>query len=339
MRIIVDAMGGDNAPDVPVKTSVKAINNKENIDIVLVGKKEVIEEKLAGLKYDESRLEIIDARGIITNDEEPVKAVKQKKDASLVVAAKLLSEGKGDAMLSMGSTGALLAAGILIVGRIKGVLRPALGTLIPTDKGGKLMLDVGANTNCRSQNLLQFAMMGRIYMNKVMGIENPKIGLVNNGAEEGKGNDLTKETYQLLKASESNFIGNLEGREMMQGDADVIVCDGFTGNIILKTLEGMGKVVSKNLKEIFKGGILKTLGGLFVLKGLKEFKKKMDYREYGGAPLMGLKKPVIKGHGSSDEKAAYMTLMQIEKVVLGDITKEIEDAVNGKDGSYELRKN
>lgn len=339
MRIIVDAMGGDNAPDVPVKTSVKAINNKENIDIVLVGKKEVIEEKLAGLKYDESRLEIIDAREIITNDEEPVKAVKQKKDASLVVAAKLLSEGKGDAMLSMGSTGALLAAGILIVGRIKGVLRPALGTLIPTDKGGKLMLDVGANTNCRSQNLLQFAMMGRIYMNKVMGVEKPKIGLANNGVEEGKGNDLTKETYQLLKASESNFIGNLEGREMMQGDADVIVCDGFTGNIILKTLEGMGKVVSKNLKEIFKGGILKTLGGLFVLKGLKEFKKKMDYREYGGAPLMGLKKPVIKGHGSSDEKAAYMTLMQIEKVVLGDITKEIEEAVNRKDGINELREN
>ena len=339
MRIIVDAMGGDNALDVPVKASVKAINNKEYIDNVLVGKKEVIEEKLAGLKYDESRLEIIDAREIITNDEEPVKAVKQKKDASLVVAAKLLSEGKGDAMLSMGSTGALLAAGILIVGRIKGVLRPALGTLIPTDKGGKLMLDVGANTNCRSQNLLQFAMMGRIYMNKVMGVEKPKIGLVNNGVEEGKGNDLTKETYQLLKASESNFIGNLEGREMMQGDADVIVCDGFTGNIILKTLEGMGKVVSKNLKEIFKGGILKTLGGLFVLKGLKEFKKKMDYREYGGAPLMGLKKPVIKGHGSSDEKAAYMTLMQIEKVVLGDITKEIEEAVNRKDGINELREN
>ena len=341
MRIIVDAMGGDNAPDVPVKASVKAINNKENISIVLVGNREAIEEKLAGLKYDESRMEIVDAREVITNDDEPVKAVKQKKDSSMVVAARMLSEGKGDAMLSMGSTGALLASGLLIVGRIKGVLRPALGTFIPTDMGGKLMLDVGANTHCRSQNLLQFALMGNIYMNKVMGLEKPKIGLVNNGVEEGKGNDLTKEAYQILKENEHglNFIGNLEGREMMQGDADVIVCDGFTGNIILKSLEGMGKVVSKNLKEIFGGGILSKLGGLLVLKGLKNFKKKMDYREYGGAPLIGLKKPVVKGHGSSDEKAAYNTLMQIEKFVLGDITKEIEDAVNRKDGSNELREN
>ena len=341
MKIIVDAMGGDNAPDVPVRACVETVNNKENIDIILVGKEEQIREKLAGLKYDEGRIEIIDAREIITNEEEPVKAVKQKKDASLVVAARLLSEDKGDAMLSMGSTGALLAAGILLVGRIKGVSRPALGTLIPTDGGGKLLIDAGANTNCRSQILLQFAIMGSIYVNKVLGVKNPKIGLVNNGAEEGKGNDLTKETYQLLKETEHNlnFIGNLEGREMMQGEADVIVCDGFTGNIILKTLEGMGKVVSKNLKEIFKGGIFKTLGGLLVLKGLNGFKKKMDYREYGGAPLIGLKKPVVKGHGSSDEKAALKTLMQIEKFILGDITKEIENAVNRKDGSYELRKN
>jgi len=337
----VDAMGGDNAPAVPVRASVEAVNNKENIDILLVGNRKMIEEKLKGLKYDRKRIEIADASEIITNDDEPVKAVKQKKEASVVVAARLLSEGKGDAMLSMGSTGALLAAGLLLVGRIKGVLRPALATLIPTDDGGKMLIDAGANTHCKSQTLLQFALMGSIYMNKVEGIKNPKIGLVNNGVEEGKGNDLTKEAYQVLKGNEYglNFIGNLEGREMMQGEADVIVCDGFTGNIILKTLEGMGKVVSKNLKRIFKGGILKTLGGLFVLKGLRGFKKKMDYREYGGAPLIGLKKPVIKGHGSSDEKAAYNTLMKIEKFVFEDITKEIENAVNGKGGNYELRKN
>lgn len=334
MKIIVDAMGGDNAPDVPVEASVKAVTDKENIDILLVGKKEILENKLSKFEYDKKRIEIIDAGDVITNHDEPVKAVKTKKDASMVVAARMLSEGKGDAMLSMGNTGALLTAGLLIVGRIKGVARPALGTLIPTDKGGKLLIDAGANTHCKSVNLLQFALMGSIYMNKVEGFSSPKIGLVNNGAEEEKGNDLTKETYQVLKGNEYNlnFIGNLEGREMMEGDADVIVCDGFTGNIILKTLEGMGKVVSRNLKAIFKGGPLKTIGGLLVLSGLNGFKKKMDYREYGGAPLIGIKKPVVKGHGSSDVKAAYKTLMQIEKFVLGDITKEIETVLNKNTG-------
>lgn len=329
MRIIVDAMGGDNAPEAPVGASVRAVKDKEGIDILLVGKREIIEKKLSEYEYDKKRIEIIDCSEVITNHEEPVKAVKTKKDSSLVVGARLLSEGRGEAMLSMGSTGALLAAGLLIVGRIKGVLRPALGTLIPTDKGGKLLIDAGANTNCRSQNLLQFALMGSIYMNKVEGIESPGVGLVNNGEEEEKGNELTKETYQVLKNNEYGFkfIGNIEGREMMEGMADVIVCDGFTGNIILKTLEGMGKVVSRSLKEIFMGGILKKLGGLLVLKGIKGFKKKMDYREYGGAPLIGLKKPVVKGHGSSDVKAVYMALMKIEKFVSGNITEEIKNAL------------
>lgn len=331
MKIIVDAMGGDNAPEVPVEASVRAVNDKGNIDIMLVGKKDILEQLLKKYKYDKKRIEIVNCSDVITNHDEPVKAVKSKKDSSMVVAANLLSEGKGDAMLSMGNTGALLTAGLLIVGRIKGVARPALGTLIPTDAGGRLLIDAGANTNCKSINLLQFALMGSIYMNKVEGFDRPKIGLVNNGEEEEKGNDLTKETYKILKENEYglNFIGNLEGREMMEGAADVIVCDGFVGNVILKSLEGMGKVVSKNLKEIFKGGPVKTFGGLLVLKGLNRFKKKMDYREYGGAPLIGLKKPIVKGHGSSDTKAAYKTLLQIEKFVLGDITKEIETALEG----------
>lgn len=329
MKIIVDAMGGDNSPEVPVGASVKFVNSKPGVNILLVGNREMLENELAKFKYDKNRIEIVNCGDVITNHDEPVRAVKTKKDSSMVVAAKMLAEDKGDAMFSMGNTGALLAAGLLIVGRIKGVLRPALGTLIPTDNGGKLLIDAGANTNCRSQNLLQFAVMGSIYMNKVCAIENPKVGLVNNGAEEEKGTDLTKETHILLNENKDklNFIGNLEGREMMCGDADVIVCDGFTGNIILKTLEGMGKVVSKNLKQIFKGSVLKALGGLCVLKGLNGFKKKMDYREYGGAPLIGIKKPMVKGHGSSDEKAAYIALTQIEKIVAKDLTKEIENAV------------
>ncbi len=327
MKIIIDAMGGDNAPDVPVEAAVRAVNN-ENLEIILVGKREIIEEKLTKFSYNKEKIEIVDCSEVIDNHEEPAKAVKAKKDASVVVAAKLLSEQKGDAMLSMGSTGALLAAGLLIVGRIKGVLRPAIATVIPTDKGAKLLIDAGANTNCKSQNLLQFAIMGNIYMNKVFGIDKPEVGLVNNGAEEEKGTSLLKESHMLLKENSDkfNFIGNIEGRDIMEGKADVIVCDGFTGNIILKTIEGMGKVVGNNLKAIFSGGITKKLGALLVFKGLKEFKKKMDYREYGGAPLIGLKKPVVKGHGSSDVKAAYQAIIQIEKFILGDITKEIENA-------------
>ncbi len=335
MKIVIDAFGGDNAPDVPVEASVKAINDRPNLQIILTGKKEIIEEKLRSFQYDKNRIEIVDCREVITNHDEPVKAVKRKKDSSMVVGAKILSEGGADAFLSMGSTGALLSAALLIVGRIKGVLRPALATLIPTDAGGKLLIDAGANTNCKPEVLLQFAEMGSVYMEKVHGIKSPKVGLVNNGAEEEKGTALTKEAHQLLKNNRIgiNFIGNLEGREMMEGAADVIVCDGFCGNIILKTLEGMGKAVSKNLKGIFGGGIFKKLAALLVYKDLKAFKNKMDYRVYGGAPLIGIKKPVIKGHGSSDVKAAYACIISAEKFVSGNVVSEIEKVIkdNGEE--------
>ena len=329
MKIIVDAMGGDNAPMAPVEAAVRAVKELD-VEIVLVGKKEVVEKELSAYDYPNDKISIANADEVITNHEEPAKAVRSKKNASVVVAANMLKKGEGDAMLSMGNTGALLASGLLIVGRIKGILRPALATLLPSAKGPKMLIDAGANTNCKSANLLQFAVMGSIYMNKVEGVENPRAGLVNNGEEEEKGNDLTKEAHAVLKNNGFglNFIGNIEGRDVMEGKADVIVCDGFVGNVILKTLEGMGAVVSKSLKEIFSGGPLKLLGGACVLKGLKNFKKKMDYREYGGAPLIGLQKPVVKGHGSSDVKAAYAALIKIEKFVNGDITKDIEKAVN-----------
>lgn len=328
MKIVIDAMGGDNAPAVPVEASVRAVADAD-MDIILTGKRELLEIELKKYKYDGKRIEIVDCREVITNHDEPVRAVKTKTDSSMVRAAKLLADGAADAMLSMGNTGALLSVGLLTVGRIKGVLRPAIATFIPTDKGAGLLIDAGANTNCRGVNLLQFACMGSIYMKRAQNISNPRVGLVNNGEEEEKGTELTKEAYSLLSADGSgiNFIGNLEGREMMEGAADVIVCDGFTGNVILKTMEGMGKVVGKNLKEIFSGSVLKKLGALLVYGGLKSFKKKMDYREYGGAPIIGLKKPVIKGHGASDVYAAYAAIIQLEKIVKTDVNGEIEERI------------
>ena len=321
MKIILDAMGGDHAPQVPVEASVKAVKEL-GVDVVLVGKEEVIKEELSKYEYPQSKVEIVHADEVITNYEEPAKAVRSKKNSSIVIGANLLKDDKGDAFLSMGSTGAVLSAGLLIVGRIKGVLRPAIATLLPTAKGPKMLIDAGANTNCKSENLVQFAIMGSVYMHNVLGINNPTVGLISNGEEEGKGNDLTKSTFLQLKNAPVNFIGNIEGRDVMEGNADVMTCDGFVGNVILKTVEGMGRVVGSMVKGMFKKSIFTKIGALFVYKGINDFKKAMDYREYGGAPLLGTRKPVIKGHGSSDVKAAFNAIKQAEKFVS---TKVIEN--------------
>lgn len=327
MKIIVDAMGGDNAPRVPVKAAVKAVKEL-GVEIALVGKTEIVEAELAKYNYDKNKISVVNADDVITNHEEPAKAVRSKKNASVVVAANMLKKGEGDAMLSMGNTGALLASGLLIVGRIKGVLRPALATLLPTAKGPKMLIDAGANTNCKPENLVQFGIMGSIYMKNVLGIEKPSVGLISNGEEEGKGDDLTKETYPLLKSAPINFIGNIEGRDVMEGTADVITCDGFVGNVILKTVEGMGHVVSDKVKGIFKKNLFTKLGALFVIGGLKEFKQAMDYREYGGAPLLGTKRPVIKGHGSSDTKAVFHAIEQAKKFVETNVMEEIVNNIS-----------
>ncbi len=327
MKIIIDAMGGDNAPYAPVEAAVKAADDF-GVDIVLVGKTTVIEKELSKYNYNKERISIKHAEEVITNYEEPAKAIRVKKDASVVVCATMLKNDEGDAMLSMGSTGALLAAGLLIVGRIKGILRPALATLLPSEKGPKMLIDAGANTKCKSINLVQFAIMGSIYMKDVMGTKNPTVGLLSNGEEEGKGDDLTKETYQMLKEEDINFIGNIEGRDIMEGNADVVVCDGFVGNVVLKTIEGMGSVVGRMVKQMFLKSIFTKIGAIFVSKGIKEFKKKMDYREYGGAPLLGTKKAVIKGHGSSDAKAIYSAIRQAKKFVQTGITEEIAKSIN-----------
>ena len=305
MKIIVDAMGGDNAPMAPVEAAVRAVKELD-VEIVLVGKKEVVEKELSAYDYPNDKISIANADEVITNHEEPAKAVRSKKNASVVVAANMLKKGEGDAMLSMGNTGALLASGLLIVGRIKGILRPALATLLPSAKGPKMLIDAGANTNCKPENLVQFGIMGSIYMKNVLGIESPTVGLMSNGEEEGKGDELTKETFPLLKKAPINFIGNIEGRDVMEGTADVITCDGFVGNVILKTVEGMGHVMG----------------------GLNEFKQSMDYREYGGAPLLGTKRPVIKGHGSSDGKAVFSAIRQAKKFVETNLIEEIVNNIN-----------
>lgn len=324
MKILIDAMGGDNAPQVPVEAAVKAANEL-GIHMVLVGDTEVIENELKKYTYPEENISIAHAPDVISNHEEPAKAVRQKKTASVVVAANMLKNGEGDAMLSMGSTGALLTAGLLIVGRIKGILRPALATTLPTAQGPKLLVDAGANTNCRPANLVQFGIMGDAYMKNLFGIKAPKVGLISNGEEEGKGDDLTKKTYPEMKKAPFNFIGNIEGRDIMEGNADVMVCDGFVGNVVLKTVEGMGSVIGKKVKDIFKKSIITKIGALFVMNGINEFKKAMDYREYGGAPLLGCKKLVLKGHGSSDTKAAFAAIRQAKTFIDTDVNKEIEE--------------
>lgn len=330
MKIVIDAMGGDNAPQAQIEGAIRAVN-ETGIDIVLVGKEDIIKNELLKYKYKSGNVEIVNATEVITNHEEPVKAVRAKKNSSLVVAANMVKNGNGDALLSCGNTGALLTAGLLIVGRIKGILRPALATTLPTAKGPKLLIDAGANTNCREENLVQFGVMGSIYMKNVMGIDNPTVGLMSNGEEEGKGDELTKAAFPKMKEAPFNFIGNIEGRDVMEGNADVITCDGFVGNVILKTVEGMGHFMGDAIKEMFMANIATKIGALFSMSGVKKLKSMMDYRSYGGAPLLGTKRPVIKGHGSSDALAVYNAVKQAKKFVETNVINEISNSINGGD--------
>lgn len=328
MRILVDAMGGDHAPEAPVEASVRAVNELD-VEIVLIGDESRIKSELKKHgDYKADKIVIVHAPEMISNHEEPAKAVRHKKGASVVVAANMLKKGEGDAMLSMGNTGALLAAGLLIVGRIKGILRPALGTILPTAKGPKMLIDAGANTNCKPENLVQFGVMGHVYMKNVLEIDKPQVGLMSIGEEEGKGDDLTKKTYACMKSAPFEFYGNIEGRDVMEGTTDVMVCDGFVGNVVLKTVEGMGHVIGSMVKELFTKNIKTKIGALFVMDGVKEFKKKLDYREYGGAPLLGCKKPVIKGHGSSDAFAVFNAIRQAKQFVATNVIEGIAECLD-----------
>ncbi|MBC8590478.1 phosphate acyltransferase PlsX [Wansuia hejianensis] len=327
MKIIVDSMGGDNAPIEVIKGIVDAIKEYK-IDIIVVGNEEVINRELNKYDYPKERIEILDAKDIITNEDDPALAIRRKKDSSMVVGLKALAEGKGDGFLSAGSTGALLAGGLFIVKRIRGIDRAALTTVYPTTNGMSLLVDAGANVDCKPEYLRQFGLMGSTYMENVLGRQNPKVGLVNIGTEVGKGNQLVKDSYYLLKESNMNFVGNIEARTLPQGEADVIVCDGFVGNIILKLTEGVAISFFSELKSIFTSNTKSKIGALLLKPRMKTLKNKMDYREYGGAPLLGIKKPVVKAHGSSDAYAIKNAIKQLVNFIEKDIINIIENEIN-----------
>lgn len=327
MNIIVDGMGGDNAPFEIVKGAIDALK-EYNINLIIVGKEDLIRLELDKYDYPADKVEILNADDVITNDDDPALAIRRKKNSSMVVGMKALSEGKGDAFVSAGNTGALLAGGLLIVKRIKGIDRAALSSVYPTTKGLSLLVDAGANTDSKAEYLQQFGLMGSIYMEKVMGIKNPKVGLANIGTEEGKGNELAKEAYNLLKETNINFIGNIEGRTIPLGEADVIVADGFVGNMILKVTEGVAISLFSELKDVFYQNTKTKIGASLLKPGLKELKRKTDYTEYGGAPLLGTQKPIIKAHGSSNAHAFKNAINQAIKFIENDVIRTIIDNIN-----------
>lgn len=327
MRIILDGMGGDNAPKSVVQGAVLASKETEH-EIVIVGPEEIIKNELRGLKYDPKKIKISHAPDVITNDDAPVRAVRSKKDSSIVKGINLVKSGEGDIFISAGSTGALLAGGLFILGRIQGIDRPALAAVYPILKGGiSLLLDAGANSECKPNNLLEFGIMGSIYMEKVLGTKNPTVGLVNIGVESKKGNTLTKASYELLGESHVNFIGNVEAREIPKGACDVIVTDGFTGNVVLKLTEGMGLSVMGLLKKKFTEGIKAKLGSMLLLDKLSQIKKDFDYSEYGGAPILGVRGPIIKMHGSSNPNAVKNTILKGIPYVEENVVEIIQNSV------------
>ncbi len=324
-KIVIDAMGGDFAPQQQVLGSVQALNADKDLYLILTGDKEQIEKELAPLSYDKSRLEIVHTTQTISMEEVPTIAVKTKRDSSLVVAFELLKSGKADGLVSSGSTGAVLTAGILKLGRIKGVSRPGLCPAIPNDRGGATYLcDCGANLECKSVNLLHFAMMATAYA-ECMGVKNPKVGLLNNGTEDHKGLQLQQETNALLKTVDCiNYGGNVEGRELMYGDIDVMVADGFTANIAMKAVEGCGKAVSAILKREYKRNLWTKICALLSGKVIKNIRKGLDYESKGGAMFLGLTKAVVKGHGNSKAKGIAACVAQAASAVRGDLVGKIK---------------
>lgn len=326
MRIIVDGFGGDNAPLEVLKGAVRA-NKELKVDITVVGDEEKLKKCAADNGIDISALSIHHAPDVIEVSCEPNKILKEYKNSSMAAGLQLLKDGEGDGFVSGGSTGALAVGATFIVKRLKGIKRCALAMVIPTKDAPCMLLDIGANSECRPEMLTQFAVMGSAYMNKLMEVEKPRVALVNIGAEPTKGRDLEVAAYEQLSLAPVNFIGNIEARDIPLGGADVAVCDGFSGNLVLKTIEGMGKFFSHSLKGMLKGGLGSKIGAIFLLKKLNAFKKKMDYTEYGGAPLLGAAKPVIKAHGSSNANAFFNAIRQAKIYLDTNVTKEISDAL------------
>ena len=333
MKIIIDAMGGDNAPQAPVMGAIQA-NKEDGVEVILVGRGEDILKTLAdnGISDLPSGMEIAHASEVVEMCDDPATAFRKKKDSSLTVGLNLLKNGAGDAFISAGSTGALLSAATLVTKRIKGIRRAALAPVVPTGNGGAVLIDCGANAECPPEYLLQFAYMGSYYAEKVLGREKPKVGLLNIGAEPSKGTDLQTTVYPMLEAASDagriHFVGNVEAREAVQGAVDVIVSDGYSGNIFLKTMEGTGLYLAREIKAMFMKNLFTKLAALLVSGGLKEFKRKMDSSEVGGTALLGISKPVIKAHGSSDAKAIRSAIAKTREYISSGI---IEDITNNID--------
>lgn len=331
IRIAVDAMGGDNAPDEVIKGAVEAVGKSGEIMVRLVGAEDVIREKLAAYQFDTGKIQIVPATEVIDNDESPTMAIRRKKDSSIVVGMNLVKKGEADAFVSCGSTGAVLVGGQSIVGRLKGIKRPPLAPLLPTVNGVSLLIDCGANVDARPEHLVQFAKMGSIYMQDVMGIEKPRVALVNIGAEEEKGNALVKETMPLLKeCSDIHFIGSIEARDIPYGGADVIVCEAFVGNVILKLYEGVGNALVKEIKKAMLSSLQGKVGAFLVKSSLKTVLKKFDSSEYGGAPMLGLNSLVVKAHGSSNHKEICNAILQCVAFTEQQISEKIKNCLSAE---------
>ena len=324
ITVALDAMGGDNAPFEIVKGAVSAINEYKNVKILLVGRILDVNNELKKYQFDENRIEVIDAPEVIGTDEVPTTAIRNKKESSMVVGLKLVKEQRAEAFISAGSTGALLAGSTVIIGRIKGIERPALGTCLPDKNGFTFLIDSGANVDCKPNYLVQFAKMGSVYVENILGVKNPKVGLVNIGAEKEKGNALTKETYELLEETDLNFVGNIEPRDIPYGKADVVVCDGFVGNTVLKLSEGLAMVLLKVIKNEITTGFYK-FAALALKSRFKNIKKRFDSDEIGGAPFLGLKSLVVKAHGSATSKSIKNAIKQCMEFVENEIVVKIEE--------------
>lgn len=329
MRIILDGMGGDNAPLEIVKGAVEA-SSKIDHQIVIAGREEEINAELAKYNYDESKIQVVHTSEVIENEDSPVKAIRRKTDSSMVKGLTMLKDGEGDLFISAGNTGAYMAGSLLILGRIPGVDRPAIASIYPIAGGAlpSIIVDAGANSECRPSNLLEFAIMGSLYMEKVMDRKNASVGLVNLGIEENKGTTVTKAAHKLLKEADINFIGNVEARDVPKGACDVIVCDGFTGNIILKLTEGFAWNLLKTMKKKFTDGISAKMGAVLLAGKVKEIKDEFDYSEYGGAPILGVNGHVLKIHGSSGSAAVKNAIIKgipyAQENVVGRITSAME---------------
>ena len=327
-KVVLDAMGGDNAPKEMVKGAVEAVSKEAGLKVILVGREEEITSELSSYNYKKKQIEVVNATEVIETAEPPVNAIRRKKDSSIVVGMKMVKKGEADAFVSAGSSGAILVGGQTIVGRLKGVERPPLAPLIPTEKGVSLLIDCGANVDARPSHLVQFAKMGSIYMEHIVGIKNPKVAIVNIGAEEEKGNALVKETFPLLKETKGiNFTGSIEAREIPHGQADVIVCEAFTGNVILKLTEGLASTLVGKIKEGMMSTLRSKIGALLVKPALKATLKEFDASEYGGAPLLGLNGLVVKTHGSAKAKEVSNTLIQCVTFKNQKINEKIKECI------------